>query len=186
MDRATLWQALFRYRCRPIGERTVVRLSQRVLATAAALQTISIPGAEGCRRESLLEALAQHARDAGLVVLATAVEQQRGGLIAAMWQTASAIAAIGAEGKDSRRAIGARTAFGLQSEDDDVRREPIYIGNAGLCWPISLYRLFTRSTCSAAMKRQDAAARQRPPRRARALLQYLVDGRTERLSRCWL
>jgi hypothetical protein len=182
MDRATLWQALFDTVVAPIGERTVVRLSQRVLAIAGRAANDPDPAQKDAAAESLLEALAQHARDAGLAVLAAAVEAQRGGLIAAyVGKRLPAAAPIAARGKIPHRAIRARTAFGLESDDDEIRREPIYIGNAGLVLAnpflphlFDALGLLGRNEAGKPRLRDEAAAS-----RAVHLLQYLVDGRTD-------
>jgi hypothetical protein len=182
MDRATLWQALFDTVIAPIGERTVVRLSQRVLAIAGRASNDPDPAQKDAAAESLLEALAQHVRDAGLAVLAAAVEQQRGGLIAAyVGKRLAAAVPIAARGKIPHRGIRARTAFGLQGDDDENRREPIYIGNAGLVLAnpflphlFDALGLLGRNEAGKPRLRDEAAAS-----RAVHLLQYLVDGRTD-------
>ncbi|MEA2888515.1 MAG: hypothetical protein QOD11_2875, partial [Bradyrhizobium sp.] len=133
VDRATLWQALFDTVVAPVGERTVVRLSQRVLAIAGRAANHPDPAQKDAAAESLLQALAQHARDAGLAVLAAAVEAQRGGLIAAyVGRRLPAAVPVAARGKTPHRAIRTRAAFGLDGDDDEISRAPIYIGNAGL------------------------------------------------------
>jgi hypothetical protein len=182
MDRSTLWQALFDTVVAPIGERTVVRLSQRVLAIAGRAANDPDPAQKDAAAESLLDALAQHARDAGLAVLAAAVEAQRGGLIAAyVGKRLAATVPIAAGGKIPRREIRARTAFGLEGEADENPREPIYIGNAGLVLAnpflphlFDALGLLGRTEAGKPRLRDEAAAS-----RAVHLLQYLVDGRTD-------
>jgi hypothetical protein len=182
MDRSTLWQALFDTVIAPIGERTVVRLSQRVLAIAGRAANDPDPAQKDAAAESLLEALAQHARDAGLAVLAAAVEQQRGSLIAAyVGKRLAAAVPVAAREKVPHRAIRARTAFGLEGEADEMPREPIYIGNAGLVLAnpflphlFDALGLLGRNEAGKPRLRDEAAAS-----RAVHLLQYLVDGRTD-------
>jgi hypothetical protein len=182
MDRSTLWQALFDTVVAPIGERTVVRLSQRVLAIAGRAANDPDPAQKDAAAESLLEALAQHARDAGLAGLAAAVEAQRGGLIAAyVGKRLPAAVPIAARGKIPHREIRGRTAFGLEGEDDEIRREPIYIGNAGLVLAnpflphlFDALGLLGRDEAGKPRLRDEAAAS-----RAVHLLQYLIDGRTD-------
>jgi hypothetical protein len=183
MDRSTLWQALFDTVVAPIGERTVVRLSERVLAIAGRASSDPDPAQKDAAAASLLQALARHARDAGLAALAAAVEQQRGGLIAAyVGERHPAAVPITARGKSPHRAIRARTAFGMAAEDDEIRREPIYIGNAGLVLAnpflpqlFDAFGLLGRNEAGKPRLRDEAAAT-----RAVHLLQYLVDGRTDR------
>ena len=182
IDRATLWQALFDTVVAPIGERTVVRLSQRVLAIAGRAANDPDPAQKDAAAESLLEALAQHARDAGLAVLAAAVEAQRGGLIAAyMGKRLPAAAPIAARAKTPHRAVRARTSFSLAGDDNEISREPIYIGNAGLVLAnpflphlFDALGLLARNEAGKPRLRDEAAAS-----RAVHLLQYLVDGRTD-------
>jgi hypothetical protein len=182
IDRSTLWQALFDTVVAPIGERTVVRLSQRVLAIAGRAANDPDPAQKDAAAESLLEALAQHARDAGLAVLAAAVEAQRGGLIAAyVGKRLPATVPVAARAKTPQRGIRARTAFGLEGDDDENRREPIYIGNAGLVLAnpflphlFDALGLLGRNEAGKPRLRDEAAAS-----RAVHLLQYLVDGRTD-------
>jgi hypothetical protein len=182
VDRATLWQALFHTAVAPIGERTVVALSQRVLAIAGRAANDPDPAQKDAAGESLLQALAQHARDAGLAVLATAVEAHRGGLIAAyVGRRLPAAVPVAAREKIPRRAVRARTAFRLEGDEDEISRAPIYIGNAGLVLAnpflphlFDALGLLGRNEAGKPRLRDEAAAS-----RAVHLLQYLVDGRTD-------
>jgi hypothetical protein len=182
VDRATLWQALFDTAVAPIGERTAVALSQRVLAIAGRAANDPDPSQKDATAESLLQALTQHARDAGLAVLAAAIEAQRGGLIAAyVGRRLPASVPIAPRETIPRRAVRARTAFSLEGDEDEISRAPIYIGNAGLVLAnpflphlFDALGLLARTEAGKPRLRDEAAAS-----RAVHLLQYLVDGRTD-------
>jgi hypothetical protein len=182
IDRATLWQALFDTAVAPIGERTVVALSQRVLVIAGRAANDPDPAQKDAAAESLLQALAQHARDAGLAVLAAAVEAQHGGLIAAyVGKRLPASVPIAPRETIPRRAVRARTAFSLEGDEDEISRAPIYIGNAGLVLAnpflphlFDALGLLGRNEAGKPRLRDEAAAS-----RAVHLLQYLVDSRTD-------
>ncbi|MEA2821083.1 MAG: hypothetical protein QOJ86_3087 [Bradyrhizobium sp.] len=182
VDRATLWQALFDTAVAPVGERTAVALSQRVLAIVGRAANDPDPAQKDATAESLLQALTQHARDAGLAVLAAAVEAQRGVLIAAyVGKRLPASVPIAPRETIPRRAVRARTAFSLEDDEDEISRAPIYIGNAGLVLAnpflphlFDALGLLARTEAGKPRLRDEAAASH-----AVHLLQYLVDGRTD-------
>ena len=182
MDRSTLWQALFDTAVAPIGERTVARLSERVLAMAGRASNHPDPAQKDAAAGSLMETLAQHARDAGLAALAAALEQQRDGLIAAYVDARRRVTVpTTTKAKRPPRESRARAAFRIGAEDDDAPREPIYIGNAGLVLAnpflphlFDALGLLDRNEAGKPRLRDEAAAS-----RAVHLLQYLVDGRTD-------
>jgi hypothetical protein len=182
MDRSALWQALFDTAVAPIGERTVARLSERVLAIAGRASNHPDPAQKDAAAGSLMETLAQHARDAGLVALAAALEQQRDGLIAAYVDARRRVTVpTTTKAKRPPRDSRARAAFRIGAEDDDAPREPIYIGNAGLVLAnpflphlFGALGLLDRNEAGKPRLRNEAAAS-----RAVHLLQYLVDGSTD-------
>jgi hypothetical protein len=138
------------------------------------------------RAEALLRAAARRAHDAGHVSLVSVLSGRQGALVAAYAGTrhrAPARAeAAAVRAKRQTPPIRARTAFRLGGDDDAaLKGEPIYIGNAGLVLANPfLPRLF--DALGLMESGEDGKRRLRGSAASRGvhLLQYLVDGRTDR------
>ena len=186
-DRAALWQALFATAAAPPGGRTVARLAEHVFAMAGRVAHGASAVRRDTRAEALLRAAARRARDGGHVSLVSVLSRRQGALLAAYAGTRHRAPAR-AEGavvraKRQMPPIRARTAFRLGGDDDAaLKGEPIYIGNAGLVLAnpflpqmFDVLALMVRGENDKPALRDEAAAS-----RAVHLLQYLVDGRTDR------
>ena len=185
LDRTMLWQALFATAAAPAGQRTIARLAEHVFTMAGR----AADGAQAKQRdpaEALLHAVAQRARDAGHAALLAALAERRGQLVASYAGRRAGVAAqperVTARAKPQVRPIRTRTAFRLGSDDSALKGEPIYIGNAGLVLAnpflpqiFDMLDLMVRGENGKLALRDEAAAS-----RGVHLLQYLVDGRTDR------
>jgi hypothetical protein len=182
IDRSVVWQALFNTVVAPAGERTLEHLAERFFAMAGRVSSDADPARRDAAGVALLTATVQRARDAGQAALVMALEKRRGVLAAAY---ADGRHAPAGRAKPSTRPAAPRenratTAFRLES--DDIAGEPIYIGNAGLVLAnpflphlFDTLGLLRRDEAGKPRLRDEAAAS-----RAVHLLQYLVDGRTDR------
>ncbi|MEA2880292.1 MAG: hypothetical protein QOF14_5488 [Hyphomicrobiales bacterium] len=185
-DRAALWQALFATAAAPPGERTVARLAEHVFTMAGRVAHGASAVRRDTRAEALLRAAARRARDAGHVSLVSVLSGRQGALVAAYTGTRhhapARAAAAAVRAKRQTPPIRARTAFRLGGDDDAaLKGEPIYIGNAGLVLANPfLPRLF--DALGLMESGEDGKWRLRASAASRGvhLLQYLVDGRTDR------
>ena len=182
MDRSVLWQALFNTVIAPVGERTLEHLSERFFAMAGRASSDPDPARRDAAGVALLHATVQRARDAGQAALVMALEKRRGVLAAAYADGRNAPAGRAKSGTRSAAPRENRAKPAFQLESDDMASDPIYIGNAGLVLAnpflphlFDTLGLLRRDESGKPRLRDEAAAS-----RAVHLLQYLVDGRTDR------
>jgi hypothetical protein len=185
-DRAALWQALFATAAAPPGGRTVARLAEHIFAMAGRVGHGASAVRRDTRAEALLRAAERRARDAGHVSLVSVLSGRQDALVAAYAGTRHRVPvraeAAAVRAKRQTPPIRARTAFRLGADDDAaLKGEPIYIGNAGLVLANPfLPRLF--DALGLMESGEDGKWRLRGSAASRGvhLLQYLVDGRTDR------
>jgi contractile injection system tape measure protein len=182
INRAALWHALFNTVVAPVGERTIVQLTERFVAMAGNAAGDPDPEQRKIAAAVLLQAATQHASDAGLAALAMSLEKQRGAVLRTSERAGRRTdrRPTSAEKTPSSK-VRARTAFRLGSDNDAELRESIFIGNAGLVIAnpflphlFGTLGLLTRDDAGKSRMRDEAAAS-----RAVHLLQYLVDGSTD-------
>jgi hypothetical protein len=179
LDRATMWQALFRTAASPAAERTVPHLTRRLLAAAERAARDADPTERAAASTALARTAARHARNAGHAVLATTLEGLREAN-ASLYSPTPRRAAPRIPARDAARTHHGLTAFRLRGEADSPP-EPIFIDNAGLVLAnpflphlFEALGLLVRDDRGKPRLRDEAAAS-----RAVHLLQYLVDGRTD-------
>jgi hypothetical protein len=183
IDRSAMWQELFATVCAPISERTVAALSERFFAMAGRALGDPDSARKDTASAALLHAAAQHARDAGQARLATVIKQRRGSLVTAYRGDRNPMTGPAATDKHlSSRELRSRIGYQRATEDGVLLREPIYIGNAGLVLTnpflphfLDALGLLVRDDAGKPRLRDESAAQ-----RAVHLLQYLVDGHTDR------
>lgn len=188
VDRASFWLTVFDIAVAPDGTNDIGALTERFFAATGQ----GTGESDVRRRESLgvvlLEAAAQLARDAGDAALLAAVQMRRPALLSAFADTRRAPAARSQRGprerKPAARPLRGRTAFRFDRSDDDLKDEPLFIANAGLVLanpflPVLFDRLGLMVTGENGKPR---LADEHAASRAAHLLQYLVDGRVDRLE----
>lgn len=183
MDRSAMWQELFTTIGAPVGERTVAALSERFFAIAGRALGDQDPVRREAAGAGLLREAALRARDAGLSALVATIEQRPRNLVAAYRNArhpfAGRAAAVPAS---SHRELRTPAPFKMATNQVGVSGEPIYVDNAGLVLanpflPHLFDRLdmLVRDDAGKPRLRDEATAS-----RAVHLLQYLVDGHTDR------
>jgi hypothetical protein len=184
LDRAALWHALLATAAAPAGERTVARLAGEMFAAIGRAADGAGVTQRDAPAEALLQAAVRRARDAGHAALVAVLSERRGELVTAyagLRQGGAARTEHPPLRARPARPIRARTAFRLASEDDVPSSEPIYIANAGLVLANPfLPRLF--DVLGLIERGEDGKPRLAGEAASRGvhLLQYLVDGRTDR------